>query len=252
MIAENSSALGYVFIIIGISLAIVAYVIYLNLREEKSVPESSERDHKLEEADVLALEHPTSLDTTKIEAPSDFYKPPPLQEEAESKIHSIDRIDNHTGVIMSQKQNLVEVVTILREIDSGDLILQIGERMYHSLDDLKDSPHLPHILRLSSDLNNWLRSTPQLGAKVEKSTQQIKAKETAAPKPKSMVEEINEILERMLKDEPASKRAIKLVEMPGGGVNVYIGVENYPMDEVPSEDVRQLIRQAVAEWEQRG
>ncbi|OGO15625.1 MAG: hypothetical protein A2Z14_10015 [Chloroflexi bacterium RBG_16_48_8] len=253
MTPENSSLLGYIFIIGGIAMAILAYAIYLNLREDKSSLELVDGDYDIERAGALPLEDSTSLDPPIIETPfsSDMDRPSPLLEEMETETLSKHLTDDNIGVDMPQKKNLVAVVTILREIDSGNLILQIGETKYTSFDDLKDSSHLPRMMRLSSDLNNWLQSTPKKEAGVERIAHQFKLKETNAFSPRSMVEEINEILERRLREEPRGRRAIKLVEMLDGGVNVYIGVDSYPMDEVPFEDVRQLIRQAVAEWEQR-
>jgi hypothetical protein len=65
-----------------------------------------------------------------------------------------------------------------------------------------------------------------------------------------MVEQINAILEKRLLERPELSRGIRLAEGPGGAIKVYVGIDSYNgIDDVPGADIRQLIREAVAEWE---
>jgi hypothetical protein len=255
MILENSSLLGNIFIIGGIAMAILAYAIYLNLKENQPKLKPEEKDETLDKkGDTPPSEQVVSTtDTPLIETPfslASVKDPAPTEETPqESQVEHTDV--EIAGADMPQEQDLVSVVTVLREIDSGNIILRIGDTDYHNLDELMDSPHLPRIMRLSTDLVQWLKPTKKSDGKAERIILQSKATETEPFGPKSMVDEINEILERMLKEETGKRKAIKLVEMLDGGVNVYIGVDSYPIDEVPFEDVRELIREAVNEWEQR-
>ncbi len=254
MTPVNSSLLGYVFIIGGIALAILAYAVYINLREAKSKSKLEWLDENVEnENESFPTEKEPSLpDTPLIETPftSTSNKDPATLEELPGVSQLESTETEMSEVNMPQQQELISIVTILREIDSGDLILRIGETDYTSFEDLKDSPHLSRIMRLTTDLDNWLKPTSTPAGRAAKSVLQTKASETDSFSPRSMVEEINDILERKLREEPGKRKAIKLVEMLDGGVNVYIGVDSYPIDEVPFEDVQQLIRQAVSEWEQ--
>jgi hypothetical protein len=255
MTLENSSLLGNIFIISGIAMAILAYAIYLNLKEKQPKLKPEERDETLDKKmDTPPSEQAVSTpETPLIETPFSLAlgKDPTSIEETLQETQVELKDVEISGVDMPQQQELVPVVTVLREIDSGNIVLRIGETDYHNLDELMDSPHLPRIMRLSTDLDQWLTPTQKSDGKAERIVLQSKAAETELFGPKSMVDEINEILERMLKEEAGKRKAIKLVEMLDGGVNVYIGVDSYPIDEVPFEDVRQLIRKAVSEWEQR-
>jgi hypothetical protein len=255
MTLENSSLLGNIFIIAGIGLAILAFAIYLNLKEPKSKLKSEKNDETIDtKTDRITTEQaPPPPDAPLIDTPFSLASardPAPMegnQKETELEFSDAEMSGGH----MPQQQELVSVVTVLREIDSGNLILRIGETDYASLDALIDSPHLSRIMRLANDLSQWLKPAQKSGRSTERIVIQSKAAESEPFGPKSMVDEINEILERMLKEETGNRKAIKLVEMLDGGVNVYIGVDSYPIDEVPFEDVRQFIRKAVSEWEQR-
>lgn len=71
-------------------------------------------------------------------------------------------------------------------------------------------------------------------------------------RPASMVAEIDEILQVNLAKRGMSKRAIRLMELPGKGMVVMIGLEQYEaVEDVPDPEVRALIRDSVSEWEQR-
>lgn len=70
--------------------------------------------------------------------------------------------------------------------------------------------------------------------------------------PASIAAQIDEILQEKLVAEPAITRAVRLLEIPGKGMVVMVGLDQYAgVDEVPDADVRALIHSAVAEWERR-
>lgn len=70
--------------------------------------------------------------------------------------------------------------------------------------------------------------------------------------PKSITAQIDEILQEMLKESGRENQAIRLIDDPGEGVIVMVGLEQYEgVDTVPDPDIRSLIRSAVAEWERR-
>lgn len=69
---------------------------------------------------------------------------------------------------------------------------------------------------------------------------------------KSIPAQIDEILQGKLAGTPLEKRNIHLTESASEGVVVQVGLDQYPgIDAVPDEEVRNLIRSAVAEWEKR-
>jgi hypothetical protein len=72
------------------------------------------------------------------------------------------------------------------------------------------------------------------------------------PKPTSIVEQIDAILQEMVRDTPLYTRGIRLAEDSRHGVVAWVGIEHYEgIDTVPYPEIQQLIRRAVAEWERR-
>jgi hypothetical protein len=73
----------------------------------------------------------------------------------------------------------------------------------------------------------------------------------AAPPPKSIVGQINDILQEKVKDSPLAESGIKLQETPKGVV-VWVGMLSYQgLDTLPEGDAKKIIRAAVAEWEKK-
>lgn len=67
---------------------------------------------------------------------------------------------------------------------------------------------------------------------------------------KSIVEQIDEVLQQKLAGTVFESREIRLVEGAGGAVIVQIKNDRFEgIDAVPDAEIRGLIRQAVAEWE---
>jgi hypothetical protein len=74
----------------------------------------------------------------------------------------------------------------------------------------------------------------------------------SSPEPRSIAAQIDEILQELVIDSPLGDRAVRLMEFPGKGMVVMIGMDQYEeVDDVPDEEVKELIRAAVAEWERR-
>jgi hypothetical protein len=91
------------------------------------------------------------------------------------------------------------------------------------------------------------RATLKVAAKPGK--ENAEAKPTA---PTSIVAQIDEVLQAMLDKAPEGLPKIRLTEDPIVGVLVWIGAEHYNgIDAVPDPSVKELIRSAVKEWENR-
>lgn len=77
----------------------------------------------------------------------------------------------------------------------------------------------------------------------------------SAPKkepPKSIVMQIDDVLQEMLAGTPLEDRKINLVEDPRKGVIVWVGTRTYEgIDSVDDPEVKKIIRAAVSEWERR-
>jgi hypothetical protein len=67
----------------------------------------------------------------------------------------------------------------------------------------------------------------------------------------SIVAQIDEILQAKLAGTHLDEKGIRLIEGPDQSIVIEVGLQSYSeIDEVPDEQVRQLIRLSVAEWEQ--
>jgi hypothetical protein len=72
------------------------------------------------------------------------------------------------------------------------------------------------------------------------------------PASKSIAAQIDEILQEKIEGTEMAKRGVRLVELPNKGVVVMVGLDQYQgVDEVPDEEIRFVIKSAVAEWERR-
>jgi hypothetical protein len=68
---------------------------------------------------------------------------------------------------------------------------------------------------------------------------------------KSIVEQINDLIQDKITNTPLAETGIKIQETPKG-VIVWIGNQSYPgLDTVPEGEAKQMIRKVVAEWEKK-
>lgn len=71
-------------------------------------------------------------------------------------------------------------------------------------------------------------------------------------KPKSIVEQINEILQEKLAQSAIQSKGVRLEEDPRDGVIIWVGLERYlGVDSVTDPEVKALLKSAAAEWEKR-
>ncbi len=147
-------------------------------------------------------------------------------------------------------------------------------RVWLEMDDsrLEDSQAMQpgqrqRLLDLVLELRPWLETTrPQSPAPVAASPvapplsplpklKKITAvADEVAPPPvmETIIQQIDRILQARLATSPFKGRGIQLIEGPGGIVLVRDGVNRYEgIAAVPDPEVKALIQQAVAEWEQK-
>jgi hypothetical protein len=77
-------------------------------------------------------------------------------------------------------------------------------------------------------------------------------KSALQPPPKSIAGQIDEILQEMLENSDIAVKAVRLMELPNKGMVVMVGLKQYEgVDAVPDDEIKNIIRSAVAEWERR-
>jgi hypothetical protein len=96
------------------------------------------------------------------------------------------------------------------------------------------------------------RSTGPLPAINLEETADAQAAKAASDKPKSIVDQINDILQDNLKNHLALNKGIRLAEDPREGVIVWVGLEHYSgVEAVADPEVKEVLKEAVREWERR-
>lgn len=92
------------------------------------------------------------------------------------------------------------------------------------------------------------RIEPQKTVATDKEKKTDKAEES---KPKTMVEEIDEIAQEMIKGTQLENRGIRIVQ-DRMGIVVWVGLDHYDgVDAVTDPEIQATLRKAVSEWEHR-
>lgn len=69
---------------------------------------------------------------------------------------------------------------------------------------------------------------------------------------KSLAQQVDEILQEKLAGSPLRDKGIRLLDVPGKGLVVMVGMEKYDgVDAVPDEQVKAVLRSAVDDWARR-
>jgi len=242
---ENASMLGYVLLLVGIALAFIGYAVYLNIRGEKPsdvVEDEVSEGQGVEEglSEISSGESHVDLSNADgepiidlnidevVDRSSDF-----LQSELDDQPIHAEKSTSSFDVIPDDPE-LIPAATLFREAVTGRIVVKVGDRQYESVDSLKNSKDWPRVQSLSTDLSDWILdkpkpSTPQNKVGIVKTTPSAKGRSSDTD---SMI-----------------SREIELVEGLLGALEVRIGNEKFPIDEVPYENVRDLIQNSVSQWE---
>jgi len=215
MSAQDPSMMGYVYIIAGIALSIMGFVVYLMMRDQQE-----QRDN----------------------GATDVAEPATKEEEK-----STPSATHEMGKIVGTPQRAL----LLHQDSSGKLIIEVDGKVYRNAKALRESSDWPLAENLSSELRNWLAASRQPAVKHPPKRSPPSAKESYAPESPNMVEEINDILVQRSGGLPEAYRGVRLIEGLDGNIKVMVGVEAFLLDEVPYEEVRTLISEAVSDWEKR-
>lgn len=182
------------------------------------------------------------------------------------------------------KELRYDSLIVFREQPSGPLQIEVDGHVYSNHDQMSNS-QLNYLTNLEVEFRTWLGGsafitvpvpTPMQAPVINPSLplsetkpplmsplsnaisyamgQPVKLPSTGNAQPfseaKSIVSQIDEILQRKMLGGPYENRKIRLVEMPNSGVVVIVDQNQYPgIDDVPDADIRGLIRQSVSEWE---
>jgi hypothetical protein len=143
-------------------------------------------------------------------------------------------------------EHAVSIASLLRDQKTGQLIVKVGDQDYSKAADIEEPAVRASLEIAAADLLQWLSLRIDIKPSPEKAAPGTPEK--AAARPKSMIEEINEILERR-SDMGDAPQGLRLFEGLEGTARVYVGVDSYEVDEVPDKKILRVIKEAVAEWE---
>jgi hypothetical protein len=262
MSPEDASNLGYVVLIVGIALSIIGYVVYLNIRGEKIEDSSQDPENELE-SNADGSDEISSEDLEKMDLDEDPEEQTDLatqvsgdsQEEStgilEESIKPADDDESIPSFVIPDEPELIPAATLMRESVSGRIVVKVGDRQYSDIETLKNSKDWSRMKSLSTDLADWIEERPPRSA-LQGDREENKPESSSirhASDSVSMIVQINEIIDKKVATLEGEERDIKLVEGAIGALEVRVGVEKFPIDEVPYANVRDLIQDAVSQWE---
>ena len=263
MTLDNRLLFGIVLICFGLALAALAYIVFTSRNSEDENEEGTEEggvpESQMPEPETIKIK----ADETSIKKGAKPDRPPTMEPEAtlrqptsQPEPRSIEPEPHQdtpspTPAKLSPKpephiegQRRVTIATLLREEVTGELVVQVGDREYLNVSDLVSSVDMTRVEYAAADLAKWFSKTPH-----EQPAPELK-EEPVVEKPQGMIEQINAILKEKLTDPTGSSAAVRLIEDPGGAIRVLVGVNSYNLDDVPDDEVKALIREAVNAWEE--
>ena len=241
MNSDNQLLVGVVMMFLGGFVALLAFTI---LREQQKIAKDKPEDGTKDEREarkpfslqrVIDWFRQVDQDQESLEADEPAKPIDDTQQDLTDATPAGDQIVSDV--------ERINVMTLLRDDTTGDLIVQVGDHEYRAPTDLYDSPDWIRVRDSATDLATWLSRVETPETDVGKKTSV-----DLTSGPLSMVDQINQILKAKLY-EAKEKRTIKLHEGPDGTVRVRIEANSYAIDEVPDPEASRLIREAVAEWE---
>jgi hypothetical protein len=246
----DNLTIGAILIAVGILLAILAYVVMIGRRgeaeEEKTAPGAAAQAG--ETLGPVAEVPPSVPEPEERPAPAISVPLVPEPPPAPAGAPPLQAVRATPAPMLTPAaqpstppRRTIPVATLLRDEVTGKLIVQVGGREYYLASELRESRDWHRVEYAAADLVQWLGGPPAGRAG--------EAGRGPRPLAKSMIDQINTILERKLAESPQGLKGVRLVEGTGGALRVFVGLQSYAFDEVPDPEVRKVIREAVAEWE---
>lgn len=222
---DQQLLIGVVLIVVGLAFGLIAAAVVVNRRIDADERSEVEQDEaKAEQPEALAA----SGDATAADAdPTD--RPVPANS-------SLVAPPTQAGDAPAEPADSL-LGELHRDLRTGAIFFRRSDREYRSADDIQDRDERRRLAGAVSDWAAWFRESDRTAAS------------SAPSSPSSMVQAIDAILQRSLQGADVSTRGVRLIQDASGGVKVLIGVKSYEVEDVPDEEIRRLIRQAVAEWE---
>ncbi len=154
--------------------------------------------------------------------------------------------------------NRKKILSFWKEPQSGKLLVHIDENWFENTSQMTPGERVlfERILREGALWLDMVLSKAKMAVKEDPVPQPplqstpISIQTEAPARKKSIVEQIDDILQELIVKTPLKDQKIRLSEMYNKGVVVWIGQNYYEgIDGVPDEQVKSLIKMAVKKWE---
>ena len=228
---DDQLMLGILLIIVGIAIGLIAVAVVLNRREDRIAAEMGLETNDADDEEPVDSEEAEPVDEDEPTPEADDDEP-----SEEDKIEETEEMESPTP---RERQLVAE---IYREEVTGKLIVRAGDQEYLDGKQIESEVERRRLAYAASDLSDWFQGEFEFSGRstTTSSTQQSASSD-------QMLEEINANLQRSLAGTP--DRGVRLIPDTVTGVKVLIGVKSYEIEDVPDDEIKDLIRQAVAEWE---
>ncbi len=176
-----------------------------------------------------------------------------------------DRKQKQEPLQPAQTQFPSDALHIWRDSQSKQIVLQVGKSVFRSGEPLPPTEG-KYLAGLITYLQRWLGlpTTPvQTSAQVapppaqpsqsQPSVSPFTTEESEIPyAEKSIVGQIDDILQEKIANTPLKERGIRLMENLDGSMRVMIGLDQFDdVSSIPDETIKAAIRAAVKDWENR-
>jgi hypothetical protein len=231
MLGEENILFMLVFVVGGVIFG--ALIMYLIMDVRQNQRNAGEHSH------TQPLSAPISLERDE----------PIIQKENE--------LQNPETKINTPELERKKLVGFWRDIQSGDLLVQMEDQWFENTKQMDEGLRLRYdrTLREAAQWLDLVLTKPGMEKKVEgpittAPNGQIGGLDEPPKRKMTIVEQVDEILQDLLKDSPLKAQNIRLTEIYNKGVVVWVGMQYFEgIDAVPNEDVKQLIKTAVKKWE---
>jgi len=232
----------------------------LSAPEETSTMEKSYSSEAEDEKEIEENGHPSESQHWE-EQPAEGDIEPESPEPQEEHVEEQDNIDDDFRTAVEAE--IEPMVSIKRHPGTGKLIISVGDRDYTSVSMLEESSDWPIVSNSLNEVAAWFQEAePEVQDKASDfsipdrpipllNRNKRKKKTEPAPQPRSMIAEINDIIQEKIRISGETHLSVRLIEGLNGEIKALIGVESFPLEDVPDPQIKEFIRECVSEWERK-
>lgn len=182
----------------------------------------------------------------------------PEENELEETPNVVFEQNQEKNEMFEIERNRKKTVSFWKDVQTGRTIVHINDGWFENTTQM-DADSRNVFERTLREGAQWLdlaltkprpASEEKMQAQPGGNAQPVSAVVDTPIRKKSIVEQVDEILQELIVSSPLKDQKIRLTEMYNKGVVVWVGQNYYEgIDVVPDEQVKSLIKQAVKKWE---